>query len=149
DGWADDDHASAFATFYASCRPIVRASALRAEAAQIHPPVQLVRLQPAANARKRAIQPQSDARMRPIRLQPLGAPPDSRPVRSALEQVCARAVRAGRLDPEAARQFFEANFLPVRIRNLGDPAGFLTGYYEPIVDGSRFPTREFTVPLYR
>jgi membrane-bound lytic murein transglycosylase A len=45
--------------------------------------------------------------------------------------------------------FFEANFVPVRIRKLGDPSGFLTGYYEPIVDGSRFPTREFTVPLYR
>jgi membrane-bound lytic murein transglycosylase A len=37
----------------------------------------------------------------------------------------------------------------VRIRRLGDPDGFLTGYYEPIVEGSRFPTREFTVPLYR
>ena len=35
DGWAGDDHANAFATFYASCRPIVRASTLRAEAAQI------------------------------------------------------------------------------------------------------------------
>jgi membrane-bound lytic murein transglycosylase A len=45
--------------------------------------------------------------------------------------------------------FFEANFVPVRIRKLGDPSGFLTGYYEPIVDGSRFPTREFAVPLYR
>jgi hypothetical protein len=33
DGWAGDDHASAFATFYASCRPIIRSSALRAEAA--------------------------------------------------------------------------------------------------------------------
>src|SRR5262249_40858383 len=30
-----------------------------------------------------------------------------------------------------------------------DEAGFVTGYYEPVVDGSRFPTREFTVPLYR
>jgi membrane-bound lytic murein transglycosylase A len=49
----------------------------------------------------------------------------------------------------AARKFFEDNFLPIRIRKLGDAAGFLTGYYEPIVDGSRFPTREFTVPLYR
>jgi membrane-bound lytic murein transglycosylase A len=39
--------------------------------------------------------------------------------------------------------------VPVRIRKLGDSAGFLTGYYEPIVEGSRFPTREFTVPLYR
>jgi membrane-bound lytic murein transglycosylase A len=56
---------------------------------------------------------------------------------------------AGQLGPGAARQFFEANFVPVRIRKLGDPSGFLTGYYEPIVDGSRFPTREFTVPLYR
>jgi membrane-bound lytic murein transglycosylase A len=63
--------------------------------------------------------------------------------------VCARAVTTGRLDQEAARQFFETNFVPVRIRKLDDPAGILTGYYEPIVDGSRFPTREFTVPLYR
>jgi membrane-bound lytic murein transglycosylase A len=149
DGWAGDDHASAFATFYASCRPIVRASALRAEAAQIHQRDQPVRLQPTGNARKRPLEPQPDASMRPIRPQPPGAPPDSRPVHSALEQVCARAVRAGRLDPKAARLFFEANFVPVRIRKLGDPSGFLTGYYEPIVDGSRFPTREFTVPLYR
>ena len=27
--------------------------------------------------------------------------------------------------------------------------GFLTGYYEPIIDGSRVPTGEFTAPLYR
>src|SRR5258708_36754697 len=51
--------------------------------------------------------------------------------------------------PADARRFFEANFRPARIYKLGDAAGFLTGYYEPIVDGSRFPTREFTVPLYR
>jgi peptidoglycan lytic transglycosylase A len=75
---------------------------------------------------------------------------DSRPVRAGLQAVCARAVAAGALDEAAARAFFEANFRPVRIRKLGDvAAGFLTGYYEPIVDGSRFPTREFTVPVYR
>jgi membrane-bound lytic murein transglycosylase A len=122
DGWIRDDHASAFAAFYASCRPIVRAYAFRAES--FH--------------RSRYARPES-----------LGFPADARPMRAALEDVCARAVRAGRLQPEAARQFFETNFVPVRIRRLGDPAGFLTGYYEPIVDGSRFPTREFTVPLYR
>jgi membrane-bound lytic murein transglycosylase A len=72
-----------------------------------------------------------------------------RPVHIALQTVCARAVKAGPLDTEASRYFFEANFRPIRIRKLGDAAGFLTGYYEPIVDGSRFPTREFTVPLYR
>src|SRR4029077_5907608 len=74
---------------------------------------------------------------------------DDRPVRAALEGVCARAVKTGALGEADARQFFEDNFLPIRIRKLGDAAGFLTGYYEPIVDGSRFPTREFTVSLYR
>jgi membrane-bound lytic murein transglycosylase A len=74
---------------------------------------------------------------------------DRRPVGAALEQVCVHAMRAGELGSETARQFFETNFVPVRIRKLGDPAGFVTGYYDPIVDGSRFPTREFTVPLYR
>src|SRR5258708_17512730 len=102
-GWSGDDHASAFATFQASCRPIVRS--------------------------------------KPVN--------DGRPVRAALQTVCARAVKTGPLGSMAARKFFEDNFLPIRIRKLGDAAGFLTGYYEPIVDGSRFPTREFTVPLYR
>jgi membrane-bound lytic murein transglycosylase A len=102
DGWSGDDHASAFTTFQASCRPIVRSKAN-----------------------------------------------DERPVRAALETVCARAIKTGTLGGDAARAFFETNFLPIRIRKLGDDAGFLTGYYEPIVDGSRFPTREFTVPLYR
>jgi membrane-bound lytic murein transglycosylase len=165
DGWDGDDHASAFATFYASCRAIVRASALRAEAAQIRPPRDRpVRPQPVAHARKGLIrheiagdaqkpparpEREADAHKRPIRPQLPSPPQNPRRVRSALEQICVRAVVAGRLDPEAARQFFETNFVPVRIRKLGDPGGILTGYYEPIVDGSRLPTREFTVPLYR
>jgi membrane-bound lytic murein transglycosylase A len=71
---------------------------------------------------------------------------DTRPVRAALRAVCTRALRAKRSE---ARRFFETNFRPIRINKLGDRAGFLTGYYEPIVDGSRFPTGHFTVPLYR
>src|SRR3974390_1582548 len=35
DGWGGDDHASAFATFAASCRPIVRSSAVRAEPSRV------------------------------------------------------------------------------------------------------------------
>ena len=31
---------------------------------------------------------------------------------------------------------------------IDDPNGFLTGYYEPVVDGSRVPTDDFKVPLY-
>ena len=48
-----------------------------------------------------------------------------------------------------ARAFFEQNFQPVRIGRLGEAEGLLTGYFEPIVAGSRFPTPEFHVPLYR
>jgi len=67
----------------------------------------------------------------------------------ALMQVCRQALAAGRLTDDQARLFFERNFRPLRIVKLGDNAGFLTGYYEPIVDGSRFPTGIFKVPIYR
>jgi len=71
---------------------------------------------------------------------------DSRPILGALADVCRKALTRPLRD---ARAFFEENFRPVRITKLGERAGFLTGYYEPSVDGSRFPTREFTVPIYR
>jgi membrane-bound lytic murein transglycosylase A len=67
----------------------------------------------------------------------------------AIMQVCRQALAAGRLTNDQARLFFERNFRPLRIVKLGDNAGFLTGYYEPIVDGSRFPTGIFKVPIYR
>jgi membrane-bound lytic murein transglycosylase A len=37
----------------------------------------------------------------------------------------------------------------VRISPLGTPDGFLTGYYEPIVEGTRHKTDEHKHPLYR
>jgi membrane-bound lytic murein transglycosylase A len=74
---------------------------------------------------------------------------DTRPVYPALVEVCRRLRAAGTLDGAAARKFFEANFVPVKISKIEDTNGFLTGYYEPVVDGSRFPTGEFKVPLYR
>lgn len=67
----------------------------------------------------------------------------------ALRTVCARAQAAGSFDESAARRFFEENFRPLRIARLGQTDGFLTGYYEPIIDGSRVRTAEFTAPLYR
>jgi peptidoglycan lytic transglycosylase A len=103
-GWRVDDHAAAFATFLASCRPLLRTSLRNGE---------------------------------------------KRPMSSALMQVCRRAFAGGRLAEDQARKFFEHNFRPLRITKLGDSAGFLTGYYEPIVDGSRFPTGIFRVPIYR
>ncbi|HEY1541603.1 MAG TPA: MltA domain-containing protein [Xanthobacteraceae bacterium] len=76
-------------------------------------------------------------------------PGENRPMYAALHAVCRRALVAGTLGEDAARKFFEDNFRPARIAKLGDAAGFLTGYYEPIVDGSRFPTPIYHVPIYR
>jgi len=74
---------------------------------------------------------------------------EKRPMYAALTQVCRRALVAGRLAEDQARLFFERNFRPMHITRLGDSAGFLTGYFEPIVDGSRVPTGIFKVPIYR
>jgi membrane-bound lytic murein transglycosylase A len=53
------------------------------------------------------------------------------------------------LSDEEARAFFEEHFRPVRITRVGEDEGFLTGYYEPEIRGSRRPTDEFDVPFYR
>jgi membrane-bound lytic murein transglycosylase A len=76
-------------------------------------------------------------------------PPDPRPMAAALRAVCARAKAAGPLNATRAGAFFEANFRPMQIFKLGETSGFLTGYYEPIVEGSRLPTPIFHTPLYR
>jgi peptidoglycan lytic transglycosylase A len=74
---------------------------------------------------------------------------DPRPVAAALKDVCRHVAHLGALKGAKARAFFEENFEPVRIAKLGEKSGLLTGYFEPIVDGSRFPNPEFHVPLYR
>jgi peptidoglycan lytic transglycosylase A len=70
-------------------------------------------------------------------------------ISGALSNVCRKAAGLAPQDTEAARAFFEQNFQPVRIGRLGQAEGLLTGYFEPVVAGSRFPTPEFNVPLYR
>jgi membrane-bound lytic murein transglycosylase A len=74
---------------------------------------------------------------------------DARPVYGALYEACRAAADNKPKDAAEARAFFEANFQPVRIAPLGEPAGFVTGYYEPIVNGSRQENDEFAYPLYR
>ena len=68
---------------------------------------------------------------------------------AALLNVCRKAANLRPQDTETARAFFEQNFQPLRIGRLGEAEGLLTGYFEPIVAGSRFPSPEFHVPLYR
>ena len=76
-------------------------------------------------------------------------PTMTRPMRNAIAPACRRAIAAVPLAGDEARAFFEANFRPMRITPLGESMGFLTGYYEPIVDGSRTQTDIYNVPLHR
>src|SRR3954467_10531535 len=53
------------------------------------------------------------------------------------------------LEPSArpkAKGFFEEHFLPFRISRLGEGEGFVTGYYEPIVDGSKTENEGYKGP---
>jgi membrane-bound lytic murein transglycosylase A len=74
---------------------------------------------------------------------------DGGQISRALRNVCRKAMGSRPQDSYTARAFFEQNFQPVRIARLGETQGFLTGYYEPVVQGSRFPNPEFHVPVYR
>lgn len=74
---------------------------------------------------------------------------DSKTLGDSLRDACAAAKSADVSDAARTRAFFEANFRPLRISRLGEPEGFVTGYYEPIVDGSKTKTDVYTVPVYR
>ena len=51
--------------------------------------------------------------------------------------------------PVAVRAFFETHFIPYRVADAdGRDVGRVTGYYEPLLKGSRERTPQFTVPLY-
>jgi len=74
---------------------------------------------------------------------------DHAEISGALWNVCRNALDLRPQDSDTARAFFERNFQPVRIARLGEVDGLLTGYFEPVVAGSRFPSPEFHVPVYR
>ncbi|HWE20148.1 MAG TPA: MltA domain-containing protein [Hyphomicrobiaceae bacterium] len=69
---------------------------------------------------------------------------------SALVAACIQAVKvAGEIaTKEAARAFFEENFIPNAVVKKEQP-GLLTGYYEPVLDGSRNPEGRYQTPIYK
>jgi membrane-bound lytic murein transglycosylase A len=77
------------------------------------------------------------------------APPDTRALGTSLRDPCRTARATEITDGARARDFFEANFTPVKISRLGEDDGFVTGYYEPVVQGSRTQTDVYNVPVYR
>ncbi|MEX0591092.1 MAG: MltA domain-containing protein [Xanthobacteraceae bacterium] len=75
---------------------------------------------------------------------------DVKPLERALREPCERAsLLKEPVGAETARVFFEQNFRPVRISKIGENEGFLTGYYEPEIEGSRTPGKGFAIPIYR
>lgn len=69
--------------------------------------------------------------------------------REAWRQVCARATSSAKNPGAAARAFFEAHFRPHRMLTAeGEGEGLITGYYEPLLNGSRKQTARYRYPLY-
>lgn len=60
----------------------------------------------------------------------------------------ALALAAGIAAARDARAFFEESFVPRRVVHDG-AEGLLTGYYEPVLAGSRKPEGPFRIPVYR
>jgi peptidoglycan lytic transglycosylase A len=82
---------------------------------------------------------------------PDGAPVDDEPFAgkaSDWKPACAAAAALPAGDRQAARRFFETHFRPWTARNNRNPLGLFTGYYEPLLHGSRKRGGKYTIPLY-
>lgn len=77
------------------------------------------------------------------------ASPDSRALGASLRDPCRIARSTEISDGARARAFFEQNFTPLKISRLGEGDGFVTGYYEPVIDGSKTENEVYNVPVYR
>jgi peptidoglycan lytic transglycosylase A len=68
--------------------------------------------------------------------------------RSELAAVCRKAVALKDPTRAKARTFFETHFAPHRVV-YKSPSGFLTGYYEPVLKGSREAKGRYRTPIYQ
>jgi len=69
--------------------------------------------------------------------------------RSAWRDFCAVANRMTVPDRETARRFFEENLVPYQmVAPEGQKTGLITGYYEPLLHGSRRPSQRYRFPVY-
>lgn len=67
---------------------------------------------------------------------------------SVLAAACRLAQSANISTKAAAKAFFESNFAPHRVVHAKNE-GLLTGYYEPVMQGSRTRQGKFQTPVYR
>lgn len=67
----------------------------------------------------------------------------------AWRAVCSAAGGIRNPDREEARRFFESNFTPFQLMQPdGGQEGLITGYYEPLLKGSRTRSSRYRYPLY-
>ncbi|MEO8991779.1 MAG: MltA domain-containing protein [Nitrosospira sp.] len=64
-------------------------------------------------------------------------------------ETCIQAVAMRGQDGAMLRKFFESRFVPYQVLNSdGSDDGLVTGYYEPLLKGSRKPSKHYRYPLY-
>lgn len=66
-----------------------------------------------------------------------------------LEAACKQARTIAPGDHGAAKQFFESAFRPFAVSDGPRAEGLFTGYYQPVLKGSRRHSPRFAAPLYR
>jgi membrane-bound lytic murein transglycosylase A len=66
----------------------------------------------------------------------------------ALISACAVAASIPIADEAAARRFFEATFTPYSLAGDAGDTGLVTGYYEPILAGSRTRSERYRYPIH-
>ncbi len=63
--------------------------------------------------------------------------------------ICDRALRLMHPDETTIREFLEIHFTPQQVTTRdGNDIGLITGYYEPLLKGSRQPSERFRYPIY-
>ena len=68
---------------------------------------------------------------------------------TAWREACAASAEVDQDDAPSLRRFLEANFVPHRVANPdGATQGLITGYYEPLLRGSREKRGPYRYPLY-
>lgn len=84
-----------------------------------------------------------------VQAQAAKATTSGKPVPADLVAACAAALALpAKVKVTEARQFFERYFRPHRVLHK-QPMGLFTGYWEPLLDGSRTRSEKFKTPLHK
>ena len=75
---------------------------------------------------------------------PLKSKGDIRPDKEAWQKACSEAATS-----QSPQAFFERYFTPYRMRKTDGEAGFVTGYYIPLLKASLTPDETYRWPVYR